>query len=182
VTGLGEFSPFGRLITLGSLLENYKSSPNIEVLFNTVKVMHYIILTKKRLGFRVARWFIFKPKIPIWVHFGGPWKGKCFIFFDHLEYFMAIWYYLWQIGIVCGHLVYICPFGTFEPRKIWQPCSGYILGHFFTSGSGHPAAKVPPNRLNSKMPKTWLEIILSKLRRNSTATRSSLQEQFFREN
>jgi hypothetical protein len=19
----------------------------------------------------------FKPKIPIWVHFGGPWNGKC---------------------------------------------------------------------------------------------------------
>jgi hypothetical protein len=21
---------------------------------------------------RVARWFIFKPKIPIWINFGGP--------------------------------------------------------------------------------------------------------------
>jgi hypothetical protein len=21
---------------------------------------------------RVARWFLFKPKIPIWVNFGGP--------------------------------------------------------------------------------------------------------------
>jgi hypothetical protein len=26
---------------------------------------------------RVARWFIFKPKIEIWVHFGGPYIGKC---------------------------------------------------------------------------------------------------------
>jgi hypothetical protein len=26
---------------------------------------------------RVARWFIFKPNIPIWVNFGGPWNGKC---------------------------------------------------------------------------------------------------------
>jgi hypothetical protein len=25
----------------------------------------------------IARWFIFKPKIPIWEKFGGPWKGKC---------------------------------------------------------------------------------------------------------
>jgi hypothetical protein len=25
---------------------------------------------------RVARWFIFKPKILIWVNFGGPWNGK----------------------------------------------------------------------------------------------------------
>jgi hypothetical protein len=26
--------------------------------------------------FRVARWFLFKPKIPIWVNFGGPKIGK----------------------------------------------------------------------------------------------------------
>jgi hypothetical protein len=25
---------------------------------------------------RVARWYIFKPKISIWVIFGGPWNGK----------------------------------------------------------------------------------------------------------
>jgi hypothetical protein len=25
---------------------------------------------------RVARWFIFKRKIPMWVNFGGPWSGK----------------------------------------------------------------------------------------------------------
>jgi hypothetical protein len=26
----------------------------------------------QRLTVRVARWFIFRPKIPIWVNFGGP--------------------------------------------------------------------------------------------------------------
>jgi hypothetical protein len=26
---------------------------------------------------RVARWFVFTPKVPIWVNFGGPWNGKC---------------------------------------------------------------------------------------------------------
>jgi hypothetical protein len=26
---------------------------------------------------RVARWFVFKPKIPILVKFGGPWNRKC---------------------------------------------------------------------------------------------------------
>jgi hypothetical protein len=26
---------------------------------------------------RVARWYIFIPKIPIWVYLSGPWKGKC---------------------------------------------------------------------------------------------------------
>jgi hypothetical protein len=25
---------------------------------------------------RVARWYIFKPKIPIWVNFGGPFIGQ----------------------------------------------------------------------------------------------------------
>jgi hypothetical protein len=25
---------------------------------------------------RVARWYLFKPKIPIWANFGGPWNGK----------------------------------------------------------------------------------------------------------
>jgi hypothetical protein len=25
------------------------------------------------------------------------------IFYDHLEYFMAIWYNLWPFGIVCGY-------------------------------------------------------------------------------
>jgi hypothetical protein len=24
------------------------------------------------IGIRVARWFVFKPKIPIWGNFGGP--------------------------------------------------------------------------------------------------------------
>jgi hypothetical protein len=33
---------------------------------------------------RVARWFLFKPKIPVWVYFGGP---------------------LQQLGIFNGHLV-----------------------------------------------------------------------------
>jgi hypothetical protein len=46
---------------------------------------------------RVARWFIFKPKIPVWVNFGGPWNGK-------------YWYMLWTFGIVCGHLVDFFPF------------------------------------------------------------------------
>jgi hypothetical protein len=42
------------------------------------------------------------------------------IFYDHLEYIIAIWYNLWTFGIVCGHLVYSYHFGMFAPRKIWQ--------------------------------------------------------------
>jgi hypothetical protein len=26
---------------------------------------------------RVARWYIFRPKIAIWVNFEGPCKGRC---------------------------------------------------------------------------------------------------------
>jgi hypothetical protein len=29
----------------------------------------------------VARWFIFKPKIPIWLNYGGLWYGKCWYVF-----------------------------------------------------------------------------------------------------
>jgi hypothetical protein len=41
---------------------------------------------------RVARCYIFKPKIPIWVKFGGSWNGKCC-------------YILWPFGIFFHHLV-----------------------------------------------------------------------------
>jgi hypothetical protein len=43
---------------------------------------------------RVARWYIFKPKIPIWLTFGGPWRGKVLGFYNRLEYVTAIWYNL----------------------------------------------------------------------------------------
>jgi hypothetical protein len=43
------------------------------------------------------------------------------IFYDHSEYFSAIWYNLWPFGIVCCHLVYLLRFGMFGPIKIWQP-------------------------------------------------------------
>jgi hypothetical protein len=45
------------------------------------------------------------------------------IFYDHLEYFAAIWQHVWPFGIVCGQLVYFSRFGMFGPRKIWQPWS-----------------------------------------------------------
>jgi hypothetical protein len=47
------------------------------------------------------------------------------MFYDHLEYFTALWYILWPFAIICGHLVYFSRFGMFGPRKIWQPwCVG----------------------------------------------------------
>jgi hypothetical protein len=58
---------------------------------------------------RVARWCIFKPKISIWVNFGGPYNWKCS-------------YILWSFGIFYAHLGYFMAilekmrlFGTFSP-------------------------------------------------------------------
>jgi hypothetical protein len=55
---------------------------------------------------RVARWFVFKPKIPIWVNFGGPRNEKggynlwpFGIYYFHLVHFMVIWVILWPFGI-----------------------------------------------------------------------------------
>jgi hypothetical protein len=54
---------------------------------------------------RVARWFVFKPKIPIWVNFGGACYGKSIlrpseIFYGHLVYFVVIWYIFPRFGIL----------------------------------------------------------------------------------
>jgi hypothetical protein len=66
-------------------------------------------------------------KSQICPNFGGPLNVG--IFYDHLEYFMAIWYNLRPFGTIYGRLVwflvicYIFPqFGMFGPRKIWQTC------------------------------------------------------------
>jgi hypothetical protein len=33
-----------------------------------------------QLSGSTARWYVFKPKIPIWVNFGGPCNGRCWYF------------------------------------------------------------------------------------------------------
>jgi hypothetical protein len=58
-----------------------------QVIFSPEKQVHFLLplfsvlkqtqLLGMCLHCRVARWFIFKPKIPILVNFGGPWNGKC---------------------------------------------------------------------------------------------------------
>jgi hypothetical protein len=71
---------------------------------------------------RVARWFILRPKILIWVYLGGSLSGKCWYI---LRPFTAIWYNIWQFGVFCSPFVictYFNRFGIFVPRKIWQPC------------------------------------------------------------
>jgi hypothetical protein len=47
----------------------------------------------------------FKPKIQILGYFGGLGMLNIVIFYDHLEYFTALWYNVWPLGIVYGCLV-----------------------------------------------------------------------------
>jgi hypothetical protein len=42
---------------------------------------HVVSNRQGRSKNRVARWYIFEPKIPIWVNFAGPSNGKCCDFF-----------------------------------------------------------------------------------------------------
>jgi hypothetical protein len=84
---------------------------------------------------RVARWHIFKPKIPIWVNFGGSYNGRCLyiicpfgLFYGYLVYFVALWYILWLFGIYFP--VMVCcttknlatlPFARFNRFHSWTP-------------------------------------------------------------
>jgi hypothetical protein len=43
---------------------------------------------------RVATWYIFGPKIAIWVHLGRSCNGR-------------VWYTLWTFGLLYGHLICI---------------------------------------------------------------------------
>jgi hypothetical protein len=53
----------------------------------------------KTVATRVARWHIFKPKIPTWVNWEGPAEEDVDVFYNQLVY-------LRPLGMFCGHLVY----------------------------------------------------------------------------
>jgi hypothetical protein len=38
-----------------------------------------------------ARWFVFKPKIPIWVSFGGSCDGRCWYILEPFGIFNGFW-------------------------------------------------------------------------------------------
>jgi hypothetical protein len=74
-----------------------------------------------KLRAMVARWFLFKSKIPIWVNFGGPYIGICWYISWPFAIFTAIWYMcviwwliVWEFGIFSVNLYVV-------PRKnIWD--------------------------------------------------------------
>jgi hypothetical protein len=79
------------------------------------------------LRLRVARWHIFKPKIPIWLNFGGSCNGRC-------------WYILWPLGIFYRNLVYICilwPFGILNDYLVIFPRFGIL----YKAKSGNPVVR-----------------------------------------
>jgi hypothetical protein len=74
---------------------------------------------------RVARWYIFKPKIPIWENFGRSWNGRCYghlgyFTHGHLVYSVAIWYILLSFSI-------FSPFWYMYQEKSGNPNSSDIL-------------------------------------------------------
>jgi hypothetical protein len=104
VTRLGEFShTFWVIVYFGHFFKIFKRSPNVGtygLLFFYGKSCVFN-LTKNGLGYRVARWFVFKPKNPIWVNFGWSCNIKSWyilrafgLFYCHWKYFMAIRYIL----------------------------------------------------------------------------------------
>jgi hypothetical protein len=63
---------------------------------------------------RVARWYIFIPKIPL------KMENVC-IFYGHFEYFTVIWYILGPFGndVVIWHIFHLFSIGIVS-IKIWQ--------------------------------------------------------------
>jgi hypothetical protein len=73
---------------------------------------------------RVARWYIFKPKIPIWVHFGVPFNERlCVVTFMEIRSILLPFrkFYVHLVYIFCGHFGIFVPLWYVVPRKIWHP-------------------------------------------------------------
>jgi hypothetical protein len=55
---------------------------------------------------RVARWYILKSNIPIWVNFGESCNRRCWYIYGRLVYITAVCEMLWPFYIVYCYLVY----------------------------------------------------------------------------
>jgi hypothetical protein len=53
-----------------------------------------------------ARWYILIPKIPVWLHFGDPWNGKCWCTLWPFGIFTTTWHTLWSFVIFYSNLVF----------------------------------------------------------------------------
>jgi hypothetical protein len=67
--------------------------------------------------------YIFKPKRPILVYFGRPWKILFGMNYSHLVYFISILVYsVVIVNFFVVFSVYLHSFGMLRLEKIWQPC------------------------------------------------------------
>jgi hypothetical protein len=110
---------------LGYILGNF-SQTHLVTLIAKRKLFSSGLFGKRELlaepiQIRVARWYIFKPKIQIWINFGGFCNGRCWCilcpfgtFYGHLPYFKDIWY-ISRLNWIFFLFWYV------EARKIWQP-------------------------------------------------------------
>jgi hypothetical protein len=68
-------------ICLDILKEKWSALYEVRTILLSIQTLLGKPFQKDDLGSRVARWYIFKPKIQIWVNFGWPWNGKVFFTF-----------------------------------------------------------------------------------------------------
>jgi hypothetical protein len=91
--------------------------------FQTKQLRRQLRLGFFSLHFRVARWYVFKPKInPVWVNSEGPYNGKIWYILWLFGIFTAVWSSLWPFGNVVIIYVYFFPVWYIVSTKIWQPC------------------------------------------------------------
>jgi hypothetical protein len=57
--------------------------------------------------FRVARWYISKPKMLLWVHFQRPRDDKFGVSNGYLEFALTFWYIVLPFGTFVDILIYI---------------------------------------------------------------------------
>jgi hypothetical protein len=86
--------------------KNFPLGATFHLSLKTLKVFPPHFFQSMVNQIRVARRFVFKPKIQIWVNFGSTCNGRFWYilwpfgtFSDHVVYFIALWYILWSFGI-----------------------------------------------------------------------------------
>jgi hypothetical protein len=57
------------------------------------------------------------------------------VFYDRLEYSVAICYNLWPYGIDCGHLIFFTVLVCFDQEKSGNPCHVHTFTHLCTATS-----------------------------------------------
>jgi hypothetical protein len=106
------------------ILHPVTSVPRVDAMTTAPRRMSFYSILQQ-FSSRVARWFVFKPKIPIWVNFVGYCFGK---FYDHLIYFKPIGNMLWPFAIFCGNLVCFSPFRVLDQEKSGNPVQYVVKG------------------------------------------------------